>query len=221
MVPGLKHPVIFGKTWSSDYNPQINWKLHQVQIIREGYSSVQVQGGQLQGAWDEVPPDLGLMSKQEIKNALRSKAGVMMAMVRQVKEEREDGSHKEMEEVLSKLEMKELEPLIREFSDIFSADLPASLPPNRKWDLTIPMKQGVTPPSEPLYCQSPVELDALKEQLTYLIDKQLIRPSQSPYGSPVLLVPKPDGSLRLCIDYRALKRATIMTQFPLPLMDGL
>ncbi|CAI7883141.1 unnamed protein product [Closterium sp. NIES-54] len=46
----------------------------------------------------------------------------------------------------------------------------------------------------------------MKKQIEYLLDRQLIRPSTSPYGAPVLFTPKPDGSLRMCIDYRALNK---------------
>ncbi|MCI92441.1 pol polyprotein, partial [Trifolium medium] len=45
------------------------------------------------------------------------------------------------------------------------------------------------------------ELEKLKEQLEELLEKRFDRPSVSPWGAPVLLVKKKDGSMRLCIDY--------------------
>ncbi|CAI7849702.1 unnamed protein product [Closterium sp. NIES-53] len=53
------------------------------------------------------------------------------------------------------------------------------------------------------------------------MDKGLIRPSTSPYGAPVLFTPKPDGSLRMCIDYRALNKQTIKNKYPILRIDDL
>ncbi|GJP34633.1 hypothetical protein CLOM_g19050 [Closterium sp. NIES-68] len=57
--------------------------------------------------------------------------------------------------------------------------------------------------------------------IEYLLAKGLIRPSTSPYGAPVLFTPKPDGSLRMCIDYRALNKQTIKNKYPIPRIDDL
>ncbi|MCI86204.1 RNA-directed DNA polymerase (Reverse transcriptase), partial [Trifolium medium] len=49
------------------------------------------------------------------------------------------------------------------------------------------------------YRMSAAELEKLKEQLEELLEKRFVRPSVSPWGAPVLLVKKKDGSMRLCI----------------------
>ena len=48
-----------------------------------------------------------------------------------------------------------------------------------------------------------------------------ISESKSPAGAPILFVPKPDGSIRLCVDYRQLNKLTIANKYPLPLMTEL
>jgi hypothetical protein len=61
----------------------------------------------------------------------------------------------------------------------------------------------------------------LKAQVTKFLAQGLITPSSSPYGAPVLFIPKPDGSLRFCLDYRALNKITAKLRYPLPRIDDL
>ena len=68
---------------------------------------------------------------------------------------------------------------------------------------------------------SPKGLDELKKQLADLTEKGYIQPSVSPFGAPVLFVPKKDGGIRMCVDYRALNRVTIHNRYPLPRIDEL
>nr|KYP52232.1 Transposon Ty3-I Gag-Pol polyprotein [Cajanus cajan] len=68
---------------------------------------------------------------------------------------------------------------------------------------------------------APAELVELKGQLEDLLEKQLVRPSVSPWGAPVLLVKKKDGGSRLCVDYRQLNKLTIKNKYPLPRIDDL
>src|SRR4051812_35679409 len=68
---------------------------------------------------------------------------------------------------------------------------------------------------------SPTELRKLKSQLEELLAKHFIRPSVSPWGVPILLIKKKDGSMRLCIDYRQLNKVTIKNKYPLPRIDDL
>jgi len=66
-----------------------------------------------------------------------------------------------------------------------------------------------------------VELAELKKQIQELLDKGLIRPSASPWGAPILLVKKKDGSQRLYINYRELNQVTVKNKYPLPRIDDL
>jgi len=72
-----------------------------------------------------------------------------------------------------------------------------------------------------MYRVSESELAELKSQIAGLIQKGFIQPSSSPWGSSVLFAAKKDGGWRLCIDYRALNKATIKNAYPLPRIDDI
>jgi len=80
---------------------------------------------------------------------------------------------------------------------------------------------GVAPPAKAPYRMSHEELKELKVQLEELIAKSYIKLSKSPYGAPVLFVHKKDGTLRICVDYRALNKAMVKNQYPLLRIDDL
>ncbi|GBG84047.1 hypothetical protein CBR_g37924 [Chara braunii] len=65
------------------------------------------------------------------------------------------------------------------------------------------------------------EATELKRQLEELLRLGFIKPSNSPWGAPVLFAHKADGTLRLCIDYRGLNRYTVKNSYPMPRFDEL
>jgi hypothetical protein len=65
------------------------------------------------------------------------------------------------------------------------------------------------------------ELAELKEHIKELLEKGFICPSSSPWGGPVIFVPKKDGTQMLCVDYHALNEVTIKNKYPLPRIDDL
>ena len=65
------------------------------------------------------------------------------------------------------------------------------------------------------------ELVELKKQLDDMLQKGLIQPSVSPWGSPVLFVDKRDSTIRMCVDYRKLNEVTIKNKYPLPKIEDL
>ena len=70
-------------------------------------------------------------------------------------------------------------------------------------------EEGIVPPNKPAYRLRPKEHDDLQAQIDDLLAQGHIHPSQSPYGAPILFVPKKDGRWRMCVEYRALNKQAI------------
>ena len=85
-------------------------------------------------------------------------------------------------------------PVLSEFQDVFPNELPG-LPPERELDFTIEIKPSVEPISKTLYRMTLLELCELQMQLKELLELGIIRPSVSPWGTPIIFVKKKDGSL--------------------------
>ena len=83
---------------------------------------------------------------------------------------------------------------------------------------TIKLEEGKQLLFGPIYSLGPVELETLKTYIKTNLANGFIRPSKSPMSALILFDRKPDGSLRLCVDYRGLNNITIKNQYPLPLI---
>jgi putative transposase len=71
-------------------------------------------------------------------------------------------------------------------------------------------------PASPVNKLAPALVENLRKMLQELLHNGLIVPTSSPVAAPLLMVKKPDGSYRLCIDYRKLNAVTIKDRYPLP-----
>ena len=109
-------------------------------------------------------------------------------------------------------------PVVHEFEDVFPDEVPR-LPPSREVEFFIDLVLGTGSVSMAPYRMAPTELVELNKQTEELMEKQFIRPNTSPWGAPVLLVKKKDGSSRLCVDYKQLNKMIIKNKYPLPRID--
>jgi Reverse transcriptase (RNA-dependent DNA polymerase)/RNase H-like domain found in reverse transcriptase/Integrase zinc binding domain/Aspartyl protease len=112
-----------------------------------------------------------------------------------------------------------LKELLTEYASIFEPPMVAEH--DSSTPECIRLKADATPPHRPAFRLSLPERQELEKQVKTLLEAGRIEPSCSSYGAPVLFVPKPDGSLRMCIDYRALNKLTVKNKYPLPRIDDL
>ena len=73
----------------------------------------------------------------------------------------------------------------------------------------------------PAYRVPPIKLPMLEQEVKSLLEEGIIEPSSSQWASPTIIVPKPNGGTRLCIDYRKLNKITTPDVFPMPLIEDL
>ena len=66
-----------------------------------------------------------------------------------------------------------------------------------------------------------MQRDTIKQMVDEMQEQGIVQPSKSPWASPVVLVPKKDGSLRFCIDFRKLNSVTRKDVYPLMRIDDI
>src|SRR3981081_3153056 len=206
IIPLVGYDVILGTPWLQRHNPSINWTSYSISVNSNGKQC------ELPLANITDTPVVELVSALQFKREVQHGEELYLALVQSLAEHSND----------SKAAINsDASTIINEFKQVFPEELPSGLPPSRDIDHRIDLVPGQASPSRPTYRMSQPEMDELKKQLTELMDKGYVQESKSPYGSPVLFVKKKDGSMRLCIDYRALNKITIKNKYPLPRIDEL
>jgi hypothetical protein len=111
--------------------------------------------------------------------------------------------------------------LLQDYADVFPKELPLGLPPIRSIEHQIDLILGTQLPNRAPYRTNPDETKEIQRQVQALLDKGYIRESLSPCSVPVLLVPKKNGTWRMCIDCRTINNITIRYRYPIPRLDDM
>jgi hypothetical protein len=194
VLPLRQYDAILGMSWLSKYNPSIDWKRRTIALMSA------------ENIGTSLPP---LMDHKMFAKHYSADDQLFVTILdtKNTTTDTPPPTHPAASMLLDK------------YRDVFPDELPPGLPPMRPVDHRIEIIPGSPPPSRPTYRMSEVELAEVKKQLAGLTQLGFIRPSKSPYGAPILFVKKKDGTLRMCIDYRALNKITIKNKYPLPRID--
>ena len=215
--------LILGEPWLLQHKVVLSYDRREA-ILQKGLRKIVVSAGSLDGAVS-VEPDADdatgaahegqsnvrltpMLSALQMRN-LASKPGQRLFAVRVSAVDTGPSAAAEGTVPQS------VKTVLSEYADVFSDSLPEGLPPDKGIRHTIEVESGSHPPFRPMYRLSQRELREVEATVKDLLNRGLIEPSSSPYGAPVLFVGKNDGSLRMCVDYRALNKLTVRNRYPL------
>lgn len=222
--------AILGKAWLTAHDPDICW----------ARNTMRLHGELVRGEGERSSRRARVTGVRAMRRAARKRGTrLWLVLVRPAEEEqakicvtaKEEAARAHLQKQFASLqppdwapveqelkEWPELLGILKKHAAVFEP-LPVGLPPPGRPVHRIETEPKGKPPYKRPYRMSPMELDELKLQLQGLLDRGWIRPSHSPYGSPVLFAAKADGSLRMCVDYRALNAITKKSGYPIPRID--
>ena len=222
--------IVLGKPWLSRLNPTIDWVQNTIKF-QFGRKKIKLVS-ERETKYRRFKKCLILTYAQLKRAVVNNKREMYLIMIKKLEEasdtplmEKDDPPSKDPPPssfVLPPEWDAKVKALLSRYKDVVpEGELACSYPPARAVDHEIPLIPGKSPPNRPVYRMSPVELEELKRQIQDLLKRGLIRPSTSPYGAPVLLVPKPGAGWRLVIDYRLINAITVKNSYALPRIDDI
>lgn len=198
------YDVIIGADWLYTHSPvELDLRQREFSVCKNGGSKITFYDETIQG-------NSQVIGTRKLCQLLKKKAIGAVVML--------TNSH--MNKLSPKLEIPAwIQQTLTEFEDVFQE--PDHLPPPRQVDHSIPLideSKTVNQRAYRLPHHQKNEMEALVKQL---LNSAMIRPSVSPYSSPVILVKKKDGTWRLCVDYRQLNSNTVKNKYPIPVIEDL
>jgi hypothetical protein len=159
-----------------------------------------------------VPDVLSAMQATRLlKDPKRGCSEPFNVMIRKQKHESDNGQQKDR--------CQQVASLLSEYESVFEA--PRFGASDQQVPECIQLEPNAQAPNRPAFRLPMSQRREVERKVAELLDSGGIQPSTSEFGAPVLFVPKPDGTLRMCIDYRALNKVTRKNKYPLPRIDDL
>ena len=117
---------------------------------------------------------------------------------------------------LDKNQINELQTIFQSFSDVLT-DVPGK---TNLIDHDVVLKSEI-PVAKKAYMLPYSLREKVKQEIDNMVEAGIAEKSSSPYASPIVIVPKKDGTIRLCVDYRQLNEITIFDPQPMPKLEDI
>ncbi|WOH05166.1 hypothetical protein DCAR_0624580 [Daucus carota subsp. sativus] len=202
--------MIVGVDWMEQYSPLLfDFKKLYLKLNAEGNKDEQMT---LQGTVKNA--SISLIRGHKLK---KYNQGLVANQIKQEVSATIEGTGQQQADEAEVPE--EIRVLLNKFPEVFS--IPTTLPPIRNVDHEIPLQQDAQPFKLKPYRYPHSQKTEIENQVQEMLRSGIIKPSNSPFASPVILVRKKDNSWRFCVDYRHLNKITIKDKFPIPNIDEL
>ncbi|KAL6362465.1 hypothetical protein LRP88_03747 [Fusarium phalaenopsidis] len=221
VVPNKQHDLVLGYPWLQRFNPHFDWKTGQVLSFNDetpstanddseydtrSQTSTEGTGEARQRPTRDTSPPTGTRHKHQ-KGRKRQRQRMIARVMQQFHELEKDlaPQKKPQDNPEEEERLKNIPWQYRIYKKLFAEELETGLPEHTHYDLEIEFIDGKQPGFSKLY---PLNEAQLPE-------------SKSSVGYPVMFVPKKNGKLRLCVDFRMLNAITVKDRTPLPLISEL
>ena len=193
VIKGLNFPIILGMDWWCRNQPVVNLAEKQVAVTLGGKVAT-----------------LPLVRSPELVSGLQQlnivdDVNLISSCEKEVAENQGNGF---------------IAALLTKFAALFNPIAPPKVPQNLFFKIDFKPDANKCFGS-PVYSLDILKLKYLKEYIDSKLKEGVIVPSKSSLVSPVILVPKSSGELRVCVDYRRLNDITETDNYPLPLLDDI
>lgn len=205
------YDLILGADWLEDHSP--TWIHWQQKIMKFPHKGKHIQ---LQGLSSETSTCTKICPKK-LKGLIR-RNGLLQSVQLLTITQPESMESQDSKEVFNDVPPS-VKTILQDFRALFQE--PTQLPPRRALDHHIPLIPRSQPVNSRPYRYSPQQKNEIEKQIKEMLKTGVISHSSIPFGSPVLLVKKKDGTWRFCIDYRQLNSITVKDKHPLPVVDEL
>jgi len=225
VIGGQRWTVILGMPWLARHNPEIDWRMGEVKMMRcpeecgKQWRPVQGKSGWEKQKEEETKEEVGKKREEKEKKKKQKKGKTIE--VKKVAEEWEIWDEEE-EAAKSEMEAKKLVPeKFHKWIKVFGKKQSERMPTRKVWDHTIDVKKGFVPRKGKVYLLSREKREEVREFVKEQLRKGYIRPSKSPQTAPVFFVGKKDGKKQMVQDYRYLNEWMIKNNYPLPLISDI